>query len=116
MTDYARLAATAARLIAASGRNLTLRRHGTGAYDPATGEAASDPQDVTVRGVVTNYRRHEIDGQRVCAGDQRVLLGAASAPAVGDAIVDGAVLLRVVAVQKIMPGDTALLYDVQARR
>lgn len=116
MTDYARLAGTAARLLAANGRALILRRPVTGEYDPVTGVAVTAAQDVEVRGVVVDYRLHEIDGQRVCAGDQRVLLDAAAAPAVGDAIVDGAVLLRIVAVQKIMPGDTALLYDVQARR
>lgn len=118
--DYSRSLAGANRMIARYGKAGFIRRPGTvtgPAYDPTIGE----PTDHPARFVVTDYATKDIDGSRVLATDKRVLLSVGSLtiePTTSDRLVgdgdDNGYSIE--AVNPVEPGDTVLLYWIQARK
>lgn len=117
--DYSRSLASATRMIARYGKAGFIRRPGavTGpAYDPTIGE----PTDHPARFVVTDYATKDIDGTRVLATDKKVMVSVGSltiAPTTSDRLVDaGGIVYNIEAVNPVEPGDTVLLYWIQARK
>lgn len=117
--DYSRSLAAANRMIARYGKAGFIRRPGavTGpAYDPTIGE----PTDHPARFVVTDYETGDIDGSRVLATDKNVLLSVGSltiTPTTSDRLVDaGGIVYSIEDADPVEPGDTVLLYWIQARR
>lgn len=80
--DYAASAATASRLLAKFGQDVTLSKTTPGDYDPVTGES-SDPVTVaqTASAVLLDYSAKEsgarfADGSQVMIGDKKCLIEA----------------------------------------
>lgn len=118
--DYSRLAATSSAQIADKGRSVSLVFETQGTYAPATdtftGQTSSSQ---TVKMVITNYRKNEMDETMIKIGDRQGLLAPDNllrAPKTGDTVTDGAETFAIVSIEEIKPGDTTLLYKLQLRR
>ena len=85
MTFYARMQATAEKLISSKGQDVTLRKASGTAYNPATGTVGVSYTDNVVKAVVTAFKSAEVDGVKVQRGDKRVLM--TDEPAIDDLIV-----------------------------
>lgn len=118
--DYSGLAATSVSQIADKGRDVTLTYKSTNIYDPQTDTNAEDSSTTqTVRMLITNYNKREIDGTLIKNSDRQGLLANDSltrAPAQGDTVTDGTEVLTVKNIEEIKPGDTVLLYKLQLRK
>lgn len=116
--DYARLAATALRLIERAGQAGQLRRPtSTGPkHTPVPGEPLLYP----ARFVITKFEASEIDGTRVLATDKKALVaaeGLAVYPALSDELVEANGRgYRIADVDTLMPATTPLVYVLQVRR
>lgn len=116
---YENLQGSASRLLGDKGQAMTLRRRVSGAYDPAVGAATVTPSESPCIGAVFPYAAILIDGTRIQAGDQKVLLavkGLTLDPAIGDQLLIGSTTTNVVSVQPIGPDGTVVVYRLQVRR
>lgn len=114
---YARLKASADRLIASAGQAATLRvPKSTGtAYAPV--EAAPDDYPITV--VVDRYTSREVDGTRIRSDDLKVMIAKASLPVeptTNDQLLIGGVGYAIIDVRPTNPGGMVIMYEAQARR
>lgn len=114
--DYARIKATADRLIARFGQAATLRvRTTTGpAYNPTEGAAVDHACQV----VVTAYDKRDIDGTRILETDRKVMLAAGSltiAPATSHELLIGGTTCAIISVTPSAPGGTVTHYEMQVR-
>ena len=74
---YTKLAATAARLITKLGTQIPCTRQLGGFYDPITGNNFDGFNRVfTPNGIVKNFASDQIDGTRILASDQLLILDA----------------------------------------
>lgn len=117
MSFYDNLAATVRRLLTQFGTDATLTRVTTGAYDPATGVAATTSTTYAGKAARFDYAQRDIDGTLVRDGDQRIYLDVQDMvmPQTGDTITMGGRTWSVVTARSIDPALTAVLYEVQAR-
>jgi hypothetical protein len=114
--SYQRLAEISAREISAKGRDITLRRR-TRSFDPANGLVTETVSDQAARGLFTLYEAGQRVGSTIQQGDQGLLLaGLATPPSDEDEVLDGGLTWQVLRVERLQPGDTALLYRLQLRR
>lgn len=118
MTDYARSAAMAVRLIGRSGQSGAIRRTvatGGTAYAPS----GFQPTDHAARFVLTGFKAHEVDGARVRADDVKALVSPALdiEPKTSDLLVraDG-VTLSIVEAEAVKPAGTVVLWKLVCRR
>lgn len=102
------------------GRSVTLTYTTQGTYDPGddtfTGQTTTTQ---TVKAVILNFRRAEIDGTLIKNGDRRALVAPDNltrAPKTGDTITDGSEVFSIQNVEEVKPGDTVLLYKLQLRK
>lgn len=122
MSDiYKNMAANALRMIADKGRALLITMPGTEhEYDPLSDTfTEGEDETATVKGVFTKFATKEIDGELILRTDKKVLIAAASLTQVPDntaTITDGGVIYNIINTEIVQPGDTPLLYLVQARR
>lgn len=121
--NYARPAATALRMLKRYGAPVTLRRPGTGEYDPGTGTVDSEPTDYLGTGAKFGYEQRNIDGTKILQGDQQVYLAvqqdngqAMPRPKAGDLVLVGTEAWRVVTAEAIEPASVPVLYIVQVRK
>lgn len=122
--------------LTAFGKVVTLRRPGsatgwTKAYDPIEGryywtlidephtvvytDPATTPLDYAGYGVEAAYEQTEIDGTVIKAGDRRFKVAAIPTPSTSDKLVLSSVVLNIVSVIPVQPGDVALLWVLQCR-
>jgi len=117
--NYSGLAAAALRLIDKFGRNVTLRSVTAGSYDTATmTKTGASDADKVVKMAIVEYKQSQIDGEVVQRGDELGLLAASAVtakPVVNDIVIDS-VQYKIINIETIKPGDTALLYKLQLRR
>lgn len=116
--NYANMAATALAQINDKGRSVTLRYVTQGTYNPATdGIAGASEADVSVKAVIRFYTQKEQIETMIMEGDKEALIASSgiTAPLVDDVIVDGDEF-KILRVEEVKPGDTALLYRLQIRR
>lgn len=127
--NYARLKATAGRLISENGQPITLRRYEREAYSPALGgyTAGGGYDDYVVSGVVmtAGEGRNDALDNRFRDGaleeqDMRVVLVSAVdlpvTPEPGDALVFGGEIWRVLGLSSLDPAGDALLHQVTVKR
>lgn len=112
MYDYSEDAATAAELIAEFGRVVTLRvRANEGeSFDPIF-----ENTDTSVQAVITDYKSRDIDGTLVKIGDKRIIFANAVTITQDMQIIDGTTTYSIVQNRPVAPGDTVIVYKVQAR-
>lgn len=121
MADYAKLAATAQRLINKNGRDMTLTLRDRTAADPAKPwEGPASPgtdTSVTVKGVHLGYLTEEKNGVLTRSSYETAYVAALDTdPAVietYDTLVDGSDVWHIQDVEKLAPGDTRILYILQ---
>lgn len=114
--DYARIRATAERLIARFGQTGALRRtvSDTDPFNPT-----QTTTDYPCTFAVLDYALKDIDGTLIKQTDQMAYLSTAGltiAPTTTDRLIVGGAALTVVNVQPLSPAGTVLLYQLQVRR
>ncbi len=110
--DYSDLDLTAKELIADFGRSAILRtKVNSGlAYNPTI-----TPTNTGITVVATKYSSFDVDGSLILATDKKFLMSSLVEPEKADIIVDGGVEYNIENVEVVAPGDTTILYKVQAR-
>lgn len=120
MPNYARLAASAKRQIAAAGVPITLTRKVTDDYDPTIGTADTfGASTFTGSGVRDQYALRDIDGTLIRAGDVRIYMvwdDQDPIPQVGEKLIMDGQTWMIVKPNPIKPGPIVLLYEIQARQ
>ncbi|MCP4257652.1 MAG: hypothetical protein GY774_09030 [Planctomycetes bacterium] len=108
--DYSRLSATAVRLVAKFGRDVDLvsYRNQGASYDPSRLESTETVKAVQVQ-------LDNIDENLIKSTDKGFLIAAAEVT-VDMSIRDGSKDYSIVAITEVTPGDTVMIYKVQARR
>jgi hypothetical protein len=116
MSFYARMAATARKLLISRGQPIVFTRTAA-TFDPATGTNSSPVvTQLTGCGVALDYRLDEIDGTAIQMGDVKVLLEpVAGAPAIGDTATINGRAMRVMNVSPLQPAGEVVLYELQLR-
>jgi len=118
--DQTAMAATALRLITDNGKSFTLRNKSEGSYDPATNAiTGSSNTDETIYGIMTSYKKFQIDDQNIKIGDKKLLVAASGITGNVDQdsiIIEGSDQWSVVHVEEISPGSTVIIYQLQVRR
>jgi hypothetical protein len=107
----------ASKLMAKFGGVATIRSVTVGAYNTTTGAAAETTTDTTVRGVLEDVRRSEVN-DLVQQGDKRLMIAAAdlaSAPTTADRIVISSRSLQIIEVRTIEQNNTAITYELILR-
>jgi len=124
--DYTALAEDARTLIEENGRAVTLKKFSETPQDsnkPWRGRDSATDDTVDATAILAPFESQDVDGQIVRMGDQRCILAAASQNVAGrdietfDSLDDSGVtgVWKIVSVQLIQPGDTAIVYDIQLR-
>jgi len=78
-----------------------------------------DPEDIvsaSVHAVFVHYRKSQIDGSLVQAGDEMAILDGVVAADEYDLLIDGSITWKIVKSEIIAPGGEILLYKLQLRR
>lgn len=123
MTDYAKSAASANRMLSKAGGPVTLRRSVPGAYNTDTGTmGAAVVTDYPGIGAKFGYSAQAVNGTLIQSGDQQLYLSAIQvngsampAPTIADLIVIGSAVFSIAAVGKIEPTDIPVLFILQIR-
>jgi len=125
VTFYARLQATANRLLKGKGQSITLTKITAGTYNPATGGfTGAGTSTQTAYGAVFDYGAKQIDGTLIKAGDKQLLLSAVktdgaalTAPVLGDTVSIGGVTYTLVEpLKEVNPAGTVVMYEVNIRK
>ena len=116
--DYSSALNAARAQIADKGRDVVYSLVTDGVYDPATNtRTAGAPTEATIKAVVSDVSIKQVDGALTLLGDKMLLVaGDAIAPELSARIVDGADTYKVVHVEEVKAGDTAVLYKIQIRK
>jgi hypothetical protein len=113
--DYSKLAQIALAQIANFGRDVVLKRVMESTYNYTTGtNTGGSTTTETIKAVVTDYELKQIDGTIIQRGDKLYTMAAQglNAPKTNDFLDDW----KILAVDTIQTGDTALLYKCQVRK
>lgn len=113
MSFYGGLADTAERLIDEYGRTVTVR---TVVKSGAANDPVLTASDTSSKAVFANYNQRDMIGGLIKQGDIMVLVKTAVSVDETSLILDGSVVYSVVDIATIKPGDTLIMYKIQARR
>ena len=116
--NYARTAATAARLLSKFGAPVTLRNVTIGTYDPATGQTATTNTDTTRNAALLEFGAGQVNaagGGLIQAGDRRCLLEPGVVPALEDHIIAQGKEYVIKGIGEVNPAGTPVLYDLHLR-
>jgi hypothetical protein len=110
---------TAVRLIAKFGRSATLLRKSLTPDDPAAPWDSNDSEgaSVPITAAFVAFKKDQIDGTVIHAGDMQVLIAAKATTPVSDSdtILDGGARWRIIATELIKPGSIEYLWKCQVR-
>ena len=113
MTFYSDMAKLATDMIDEFGRAMILRKYTISGTDYAP---IKTPVDSPVTGVVTTFKRSDIDGTLIREGDKMILIDSAIEPSKADSVIDEGFVYEVVDIIDITPGDTSILYKLHVRK
>jgi hypothetical protein len=117
MTLASPLRKVASKLMAKFGGVATIRSVTVGAYNTTTGAATETTTDTTVRGVLEDVRRSEVN-DLVQQGDKRLTVAAAdltNAPTTADRVIINSRNLQIIEVRTIEQDNTAITYELILR-
>lgn len=115
--DYAKMAATALKLLNKFGQDTVLARSTGNSIDPITGAVtAGTDASVTTTGLIRNYKDDVIDGTRILTGDKELVLSNEYEPTLTDQVTIGSETWSIVGIKTIKPADTVICYFCQARK
>jgi hypothetical protein len=122
MEFYAKMQATANRLLKGKGQSITLSRQTAGAYNVSTGTASVTTTTQTAYGAMFEYGDKNIDGVLIKEGDKQLLLSALNsagtalvAPQLNDTVTINTVVYTVVRIKPLSPAGTTVLFDCNIR-
>jgi len=117
MTFYAKMAATALKLLKKFGKPVTLKRVTGSSVDPITGvvTAGTDASVITT-GLIKPYPDNMVDGTRILASDRELVLSAEHVPLPSDKPLVNGENWAVVNITTISPTGTPVCYMIQVRR
>lgn len=122
MDFYAKMQATANKLLKGKGQSLTLTRQTAGTYNPATGQATVTTTTQAGYGAIFDYSDKNIDGVLVVSGDKQLLLSAVNsagtaltAPVVNDTVTAGGVVRTITRIKTLSPAGTTVMFDCNLR-
>lgn len=116
MSFYTVLAGNAERLIRDKGRSITIRNINNGTYNPLTNSfTGAGTTETSVKAVSSEYKINEIDGEIVKHGDKKFLIPASAQISKNDIIIDDGEY-SVIDIEVVKPGDSAVIFIVQARK
>lgn len=115
--DYAKMAATAARLLEKFGSTVTVKRETGGSVDPVSGVVTSGSQTTySPNGVLTKFPDNLIDGTRIQASDRKLILDDTIAPLLTDKVTIQGEDWTLQEIMTVNPAGTAIIYECVARR
>lgn len=122
MAIHDKFAATAERLIAKHGRDMTLYQLSRSAADsnkPWEGASTGFADSLTGKALLTDYTDDEVDGEIIRRTDKKLLFAAKTAGMKDltkfDKLDDGGSIYSIVRVKLLKPGTTSILYTIQVR-
>jgi hypothetical protein len=107
----------ATKLMAKFGGSLTYRQVSGGTYNATTGAITETTADYTVRGVLEDVNKREVN-ELIQASDKRLILAAADlavTPNTADRVVISTVSHQIIRVQTIEQDNTAITYELILR-
>jgi hypothetical protein len=107
----------ASQLITKFGGAVTIRRIGTGIYNPTTGTVSESDAEVSIRGVVQGVSSRSVN-DLVRATDKLLLIAATDVnfkPLTSDEVIIGGVTHQVIDVQTIEQDNIAITYELVLR-
>lgn len=116
---YIRAAATAARLLAKFGQDVTLRQVPDGTYDPSTGTTSTpDPVDTIRKGAIFDFGSGVTQerGNLVKADDKELLLESGVQPLMSHSVLVNAVEYVIISIGEINPGGTSIMFTLHLRK
>lgn len=122
MTIYDRAAATALRLLAKYGEDVTLRAYTVGTYDPETGTTTNTTADTARKAATFDYPRlnqgQVLAGQTLIQqGDRQCLMDAnGAAPTMADHVIVDSIEYVIKDIKTLSPAGTPVLYELQLRK
>ena len=81
------------------------------AYNPIISENTK-----AIKAIQKNYKNSEIDGSLIQSDDKRFLIYSTDAISTENKILDDGIKYSIVNVRTVMPGDTNIIYEIQARK
>ena len=122
MEFYARMQATANKLLKGKGQVVTLSRQTAGEYNPETGITPVVVTTQTGTGAIFDYADQNIDGVLILSGDKQLLLSAVNstgtaltAPLVNDTVTAGGMVRTITRIKALSPAGTTVLFDCNLR-
>ena len=122
--DYEGIRKRAAATIAKNGKNISVIVPSTTSFDPATGlEVAGATTIYAAKAVEIQYSQSERSGTMIQANDRRFLVAGLQTSGValpqiktGNRIEVSDIQLEAINVMPLNPGETNVIYEVQARK
>jgi hypothetical protein len=117
MTLSTPLRKVASKLMAQFGGEVTIRTVTAGAYNTTTGAAAEATSDNTIRGVLEDVNRREVN-DLVQAGDKRLTVAAAdtaAVPTTADKVIISARVHQIIRVVTIEQDNEPITYELILR-
>lgn len=124
MANFARLRATATRLVRKNGRDVVLRRDSRQAKNddkPWRGNRPCPAEEITVKAAIVSYREKDIDGERIKRGDRQAVIEVPVKNSEDvdarfyDLIEDRDEKWRIVTMDKVEPANLTVVYIAQLR-
>ena len=113
--DYARMEATATRLLTQNGTTHILTRGEHIIRDPNGGEVVTMPSSYSVTGIITEFTLRERESALIQAGDRKLIATSAIEIMTDDRVTVDGKSWRVVSVTAMKPAATLLCYSAQLR-
>lgn len=119
--DYDALQDAAEELIDDNGRDITIQKRSDTVPDSSKPwEPAADGSGTNINtiGVFEDYSISEFGGTNIQIGDKKILIkgkGLSQDITTEDQIIDGSETWNIINVKKVQPGDTVIMYEIQAR-
>jgi len=103
------------------GRSVKMKiiRRVAGAVSLTTGKfeiPEGDDDEIAITGIISPYRKGQISGADIQAGDLLAIIDSQVEPLSSDQMLVDARTYSIVAIQRIKPSDQALIYKVQLRQ
>lgn len=115
--NYARMAATATRLLTDNGQPMALRRTSGGTFDPVTGTTTGQSTaDLATVGIMEAIGTGYALANEVQDGDLLAMIDASQAPLLTDKLVVGTAVYGIVKIIPMNPAGTPVAYKLQVRQ
>lgn len=122
MEFYAKMRATADRILRGKGQAITLTRQTSGTYSPSSGTATVTTTTQSGYGAVFEYIDRNIDGTLIKAGDKQLLLSAVNSagtaltsPVLNDTVTIGSTAYTITRIKPLSPAGTTCLFECNLR-